>query len=79
MNITQTILRKLSERERQILALLAQGLPNARIAAELFVSIETVKKHAQNIYKKLAVENRTQASFAFFQAKMMGAGVNSEK
>lgn len=51
----------LSDREQQVLALLAAGLTNAEIGANLFISPETVKKHTSSIYAKLAVRGRTEA------------------
>jgi transcriptional regulator EpsA len=51
----------LSAREREILAYLHEGKSNAQIAQELTISPMTVKNHAQNIYKKLRVQNRVQA------------------
>ena len=51
----------LSERELEVLALLAAGKSNRQIASELFVALSTVKTHAKNIYGKLDVRNRTQA------------------
>jgi len=54
-------LQKLSGREREILDLLAKGYRYKEIAAMLFVSIETVRKHIHNIYEKLQVNSRTDA------------------
>ncbi len=51
----------LSERELEILALIAAGLPNRGIAARLTVSVNTVKTHITNIYGKLGVNSRVQA------------------
>lgn len=51
----------LSERERQVLALLCTGATNREIAAEMHVGTETVKKHAGALYRKLGVRNRTEA------------------
>jgi LuxR family maltose regulon positive regulatory protein len=52
---------KLSKRERDVLACLAEGLTNREIASNLFVSHVTVKKHLYNIYKKLDVHTRAAA------------------
>lgn len=51
----------LSERELEVLVLLAAGESNRQIASELFVALSTVKTHIKNIYGKLNVRNRTQA------------------
>ncbi|TCD45618.1 DNA-binding response regulator [Streptococcus sp. X16XC17] len=51
----------LTVREREILALLAKGYDNQRIADESFISLKTVKTHVSNILSKLAVSDRTQA------------------
>ncbi|MCB0012379.1 MAG: hypothetical protein KDE34_10775 [Anaerolineales bacterium] len=52
----------LTAREEQILGLLAAGLTNQEIAAQLVISPETVKRHARHIYGKLHVSNRTEAA-----------------
>ncbi len=51
----------LSERENEVLGLLAQALPNKKIARVLGVSLDTVKWHLKNIYGKLAVSGRVEA------------------
>jgi LuxR family transcriptional regulator, maltose regulon positive regulatory protein len=51
----------LSGREHEILQLVAAGKSNRRIAAELFVSVGTVKTHLNNLYRKLDAHSRTQA------------------
>jgi DNA-binding CsgD family transcriptional regulator len=51
----------LTEREAEVLALLAAGASNRAIAEQLFVTEGTVKRHTHNIYRKLDVNNRTQA------------------
>ncbi len=52
----------LSEREREVLVLLAQGASNREIAAQLVITEGTVKNHVSNILGKLQAENRTQAA-----------------
>jgi LuxR family maltose regulon positive regulatory protein len=51
----------LSAREMEVLALIAQGKSNQEISAELYLALNTVKRHAYNIYTKLEVKKRTQA------------------
>ncbi len=51
----------LTEREMEILAILARKNSNAEIAEKLYISLETVKRHLYNIYQKLGVANRRQA------------------
>jgi len=51
----------LSQREGEVLTLVAQGDRNAAIAARLVISERTVKKHLENVYEKLGVRSRTQA------------------
>jgi LuxR family maltose regulon positive regulatory protein len=55
------IIEPLTERERQVLLLIAEGLSNREIAQKLFVSVSTVKVHTYNIYGKLGVHSRIQA------------------
>jgi ATP/maltotriose-dependent transcriptional regulator MalT len=51
----------LSEREMEVLALIAAGESNEQIAAKLFVSLSTVKTHINRLYRKLGARSRTQA------------------
>ena len=57
----------LTARERDILALLAKGYDNQRIADESYISLKTVKTHVSNILSKLQVSDRTQAVVYAFQ------------
>lgn len=52
----------LTEREREVLALLSEGATNREVAAELYLSIDTVKTHVRKVFTKLGVGNRTQAA-----------------
>ena len=52
---------KLTAREHEILKLMAKGLLYKEIASQLIISLETVKNHIKNIYKKLHVENKVEA------------------
>ena len=54
--------KRLTRREREILALVAQGYSNAQLARALWVTEQTVKFHLSNVYRKLEVANRTEAS-----------------
>ena len=63
---------QMTARERGVLRLAARGLSNVEIGRELFVTEQTVKFHLANIYRKLGVRNRTQASHAAAQAGMLG-------
>src|SRR5215212_3426991 len=51
----------LSERELEVLALLASGRTNSEIARDLYVAVGTVKSHVNNIYRKLGARNRAEA------------------
>jgi DNA-binding CsgD family transcriptional regulator len=52
----------LSRREREVLALLAEGLSNGQIGSQLFISRKTASVHVSNILRKLAVDNRVEAA-----------------
>jgi DNA-binding NarL/FixJ family response regulator len=52
----------LSAREREVIALVAEGLPNKQIARKLDISEKTVKAHLTSIYQEIGVTDRTQAA-----------------
>lgn len=52
----------LTERESEILELVAAGHTNAQIAETLWIAPGTVRKHLENVYEKLGVQNRTAAA-----------------
>ena len=58
----KAIRSELSDREMQVLKLIASGQDNAQIAADLHISPKTVKNHISNIFMKLQIENRIQAA-----------------
>jgi DNA-binding NarL/FixJ family response regulator len=65
----------LTQRELELLRLVASGATNSRLARQLFVTEQTVKFHLSNIYRKLGVANRTQASrFAYAHGLVPPAG-----
>jgi LuxR family maltose regulon positive regulatory protein len=55
------LVESLSERELEVLRLIAEGLTNQEIANGLYLSLNMVKVHTRNMYGKLGVNNRTQA------------------
>ena len=55
------LVEPLSGRESEVLGLLAVGKPNRAIAEELFIGLDTVKRHVSHIFIKLGVANRTEA------------------
>jgi len=57
----QALIEPLSERELEVLALIATGLSNREIAQRLYIAVGTVKRHLNNIYGKLGVHSRMQA------------------
>jgi DNA-binding NarL/FixJ family response regulator len=62
VDAAETIRAELSDRELQVLKLIANGKDNSQIARELFISPKTVKNHISNILMKLQIENRIQAA-----------------
>lgn len=62
----------LTAREREVLTLASRGMSNVQIADSLFVTEQTVKFHLSNIYRKLGVHNRTEASHRASRHGMLG-------
>jgi DNA-binding NarL/FixJ family response regulator len=62
IDAAEMIRAELSDRELEVLKLIANGKDNAQIARELFISPKTVKNHISNILMKLQIENRIQAA-----------------
>ena len=63
----------LSQRELEVLRAIDDGLSNREIAAALFVTVGTVKRHTNNIYSKLDVGSRTQALARARALNLLGA------
>ena len=61
-NMVPGLLDPLTDRELEVLHLLAQGYGNREIANKLFIALGTTKRHVANIYSKMAVSNRTEAA-----------------
>jgi DNA-binding NarL/FixJ family response regulator len=71
------MLEELTDRELEVLRLVASGLSNAEIAAELFLGEATVRTHVSRILAKLAVRDRTQAVVAAYESGLIRPGERS--
>jgi len=69
--IPSRVFPELSERERELLALVAQGRSNQEIAEQLGLTLKTVRNHVSNIFNKLQVADRAQAAL---RAREAGLG-----
>ncbi|MBI1759777.1 MAG: response regulator transcription factor [Actinobacteria bacterium] len=67
-------LPELSEREQEVLRLLARGMSNAEIARDASVSVETVKSHVASVLLKLDVRDRTQAVIVAYETGFVAPG-----
>jgi DNA-binding NarL/FixJ family response regulator len=77
--VPSQVFPELTEREREILDLIAQGLNNTEIAERLVLSPKTIRNHISNIFNKLQVSNRAQAIVRAREAGLgrVSKGVNS--
>jgi DNA-binding NarL/FixJ family response regulator len=62
----------LTEREFQVLMLIAQGLSNSQIGEKLFLAEDTIKTHCRRLFRKLGARNRAQAVVAGYERGLLG-------
>jgi DNA-binding NarL/FixJ family response regulator len=67
-------LDELSERELEVLRLVGRGMSNAEIAAELVISLATVKTHVRHVLQKLRLRDRVQAVVVVYESGIVGRG-----
>jgi len=68
----------LTDREREVLELVATGITNREVAQELFISINTVKVHLRNVYTKLGADSRTEATMIAVREGWVSVGEGAE-
>jgi len=73
----QRRLKALTERELEVALAVGRGMSNAEIAAELYLSVPTVKAHVSRLFDKLHVSNRVQIAICVHDAGMNGSGPQS--
>lgn len=71
VSYSHVLVEQLSEREMDVLRIISAGLSNKKTAESLFISVNTLKTHLQNIYGKLGVHNRTEAVFKAKEIKIL--------
>lgn len=62
-------MKRLTERELDVINLVVQGLSNKEIASKLYISIHTVKSNLEHIYEKLQINNRVALAVYYMQNK----------
>jgi LuxR family maltose regulon positive regulatory protein len=75
--VTYPLVDPLSDRELEVLQLLARGASNQEIARELAIVVDTVKRHVSQIFSKLAVKNRLQAIGRARELNLLDESFNS--
>jgi DNA-binding NarL/FixJ family response regulator len=66
--------RQLTERESEVLVLIARGMSNQEIAQRLTIRLDTVKSHVKHVFSKLAVRDRAQAVIAAYESGLVSPG-----
>jgi DNA-binding CsgD family transcriptional regulator len=69
---SQLAIQVLSPREAEVLAMTADGLTNSQIAAQLGITVHSVKFHLASVFRKLSVGNRTEAAVAYLRSQPSG-------